>query len=130
MLKQHAHGYTDGKTQSWALKLGLYDIQAHILNSSVNIQLSPGQCVVALLKNEGENMISYTNISEFKESDSPDIDKAWRTQAGGFTRVHRASREGISYFITKQHLESLPTIYPIKWKGEFDGYHFMALNPQ
>ena len=85
---------------------------------------------MALLKNEGELMISYSNISVFKESDSPALDKACRTQAGGFSRVHRASREGISYFITKQHLESLCAIYPIKWKGEFDGYHFMALNPQ
>lgn len=36
----------------------------------------------------------------------------------------------ISYIIFKQHLEGPHTIYPIKQKGDFDGYHFVALNPQ
>lgn len=51
----------------------------------------------------------------------------------GLTQVWKASRGTpllkTSCIIFKQHLEGPHTIYPIKWKKDFDGYNFVALNP-
>lgn len=58
MLKLHAHDHTAGRRWSWALQLGLRDIQDHILESSIHFLLSLRLCVKDLPQNEGEYMIS------------------------------------------------------------------------